>query len=308
VRQYHPQARRIHILHTLPDEIEPFKPNNGEDASRRAERKQAPQADLAISADLAVAVGPRLARQWGNYLVGVRSGVAVHRLNPGLPDVDAVSVPPAYWCLLMGRLEDAELKGVDLAAAALGIVNKDKRFRSAKEVNIVLRGAESGKTDAVREYVHKHAKAKIPCTIREYTHVEEQIRQDIARSSVVLMPSQMEGFGLVGLEALAMGVPILISQRSGLSELLDELIDANASLAFAKKYIVDVGGTKKQDAQAWSRAICSVLSDRDLAFQETLLLRKAILGADYWRRAVADLFWRPEDPSAGSWCAARRTS
>lgn len=290
VRQYHPEARRIHILHTLPDEIEPFKQKNGEDASRRAEKKQIPQADLAISADLAVAVGPRLARQWGTYLAGILGGKAVHRLVPGLPDVTPVNIPPAYWCLLMGRLEDAELKGVDLAAAAIGIVNKDSTYRGAKEVNLVLRGAEAGKTDAVRDYVHRHAKSKIPCMIREYTHLEEQIRQDIARSSIVLMPSQMEGFGLVGLESLAMGVPVLVSQRSGLGELLVELMDANPQLAFAKKYIINVGGTKKQDATAWAAAIRSVLSNREQAFKDTLLLRHEILAANYWQRAISDLF------------------
>lgn len=40
------------------------------------------------------------------------------------------------------------------------------------------------------------------------------------KASVLLMPSRTEGFGLVGLEAIALGCPVLISEKSGLAELL----------------------------------------------------------------------------------------
>jgi glycosyltransferase involved in cell wall biosynthesis len=303
VKNFHPNARRIHVLHTLPDEIEPFKDRMDEDPAQRAHRRQETETALSISADLAVAVGPRLHRQWSTYIGGAKSGVGVHRLTPGLPDLKpSGGMPQAYWCLLMGRLEDAVLKGVDMASAALGIINKDNHFRGSREVTLVLRGTETGKSKDVRAYVQKHAKAEIPCTIREYTHREDDIRQDIARSSLLLMPSQMEGFGLVGIEALALGIPILISQRSGLGELLLELIDADQSLEFARRYIVDVGDGADADSQRWADAIREVLTDRDRAFKETAILREAILKADYWQRAVTDLLGvlniEPRDPEA----------
>nr|WP_261361099.1 glycosyltransferase [Gemmata massiliana] len=200
----------------------------------------------------------------------------------------------------MGRLEDAELKGVNLACAALGRINKDGHFRGQREVTLVLRGAQTGTSKELREHVRKHAKSVIPCTIREYTHREEHVREDIARSSVVLMPSQMEGFGLVGIEALAMGVPILVSQRSGLGELLLELVDADPALRFARRFVVDVGEGEKKDAERWAQAIREILTDREQAFRETAALREAIVKADYWRRAVEDLFGvlkiPPRDP------------
>ena len=291
VKQFYKDAKRIHVLHTHPDEIEPFKERDGEDPAQRAHRKQEIEKALAISAHLAVAVGPRLHRQWSTYIGGAQSGAGVHRLTPGLSDLNIVgSIPQVYWCLMMGRLEDAELKGVDLAAAALGQINKDQHFRGQREVTLILRGAETGTSRKLRIYVHKNAGSGIPCTVREYTHREEQVREDIARSSVVLIPSQMEGFGLVGVEALAMGVPILISQRSGLGELLMELIDADPTLDFGRRFIVDVGDGIEKDAKRWAEAIRGVLIDRERAFKETAILREAILKADYWRRAVVDLF------------------
>ena len=39
-------------------------------------------------------------------------------------------------------------------------------------------------------------------------------------STCVLMPSRSEGFGLVGLEAIAFGVPVLVSAESGLGRVL----------------------------------------------------------------------------------------
>ena len=301
VRHIHPEARRIHFLHTLPDEIEPFKDRKGEDPSQRAQRKQDTETELSITASLAVAVGPRLHRHWNTHIGGVRRGAKVHRLTPGLSDLELVDpIPQANYCLLMGRLEDAELKGVNLTAAAFGLINKDKYFRGQREITLVLRGAGPGTSNDLRAHVNACAQSNILCTIREYTHREHQIREDIARSSIVLMPSQAEGFGLVGIEALAMGVPILISHRSGLGELLMELIDADSQLEFARKYIVDVGDGIDKDAERWAEAIRDTLKNRERAYQETAILREVILKADYWHRAVAELFGALETPASGS--------
>jgi glycogen(starch) synthase len=52
----------------------------------------------------------------------------------------------------------------------------------------------------------------------------EQLKYYFEQAMLMLMPSQSEPFGLVGLEAIACNVPLLISKNSGLSEILsDEL-------------------------------------------------------------------------------------
>ena len=100
----------------------------------------------------------------------------------------------------------------------MGVIAKDVRFRRAKEPTLVVRGAKPRTSEELHKLLTGHAKTGILLRIKEYTHDTGRVREDIARASVVLMPSRVEGFGLVGLEALAMGVPVLISKRSGLGE------------------------------------------------------------------------------------------
>jgi len=79
----------------------------------------------------------------------------------------------------------------------------------------------------------------------------------------VLMPSRTEGFGLVGLEAILAGTPVLVSEQSGLGELLREVLTREA----AARHIVRVTGDVKVDAEAWSRAAEGILLDREAAFR-----------------------------------------
>ena len=55
-------------------------------------------------------------------------------------------------------------------------------------------------------------------------HLASVARSHAAWSSLVLMPSRVEGFGLAGLEAITSGTPVRISGASGLGMLLEELL------------------------------------------------------------------------------------
>ena len=288
---YYKAARRIHFLHTLPEELEWYKEREDADAAERAQRKQQVEAELALSGTLTVAVGPRLTRHWSNHMSGLRGGVQIHRLNPGLPAAEPVPGPPAgIECLVLGRIEDMRIKGADIAAAAMGAIARDGRFRGAKEPTLVVRAAKARTSEELHRVLTGHAKTGILLRIKEFTHDAERVREDIARASVVLMPSRVEGFGLVGLEALAMGVPVLVSNRSGLGELLLERIDADSSLGFAAEYVVDVQDHLDTDAEHWAAAIRAVLQDRQTAFRQTAMLREALQRSEYWHRAISELF------------------
>lgn len=50
----------------------------------------------------------------------------------------------------------------------------------------------------------------------------ERFRNELQRSHLVVVPSRYESFSLTGLEALACGVPLIITRESGLSEYLND--------------------------------------------------------------------------------------
>ena len=65
----------------------------------------------------------------------------VHRLDPGFHAVPRPSDPPAeIHCLLLGRAEDATLKGLDIAARALGSVARRKKLPTRPR--LIVRGSD----------------------------------------------------------------------------------------------------------------------------------------------------------------------
>lgn len=86
-QRHWPQARRVLFIHTAPTEIEWWKERSATgDIARRAEQRQETQLELAEGAALAVAVGPRLHREFATALAGKSSPLPCHALLPGLPD------------------------------------------------------------------------------------------------------------------------------------------------------------------------------------------------------------------------------
>lgn len=99
------------------------------------------------------------------------------------------------------------------------------------------------------------------------------------------MPSKAEGFGLVGLEAIAAGTPLLISHRSGLAELL---VEHN----LGGKCVVNTTGVTTEDAPVWQKAIDLVLMDRVAAFSRAATLRRQLVPLCSWDDAVKRLVER----------------
>ncbi|MBA3548505.1 MAG: glycosyltransferase [Nannocystis sp.] len=110
------------------------------------------------------------------------------------------------------------------------------------------------------------------------------MQRDILASSLVLMPSRSEGFGLVGLEAIAAGTPVLVSDQSGLGDLLRERLGRLAEPA-----IVATHSKLNKAALEWERAIESVLLDRHAAFTRAAALRQALAIELTWPEAIRRL-------------------
>jgi D-inositol-3-phosphate glycosyltransferase len=75
----------------------------------------------------------------------------------------------------------------------------------------------------------------------------------------MIMPSRHEGFGLAAYEAIAAGVPVLVSQDSGLARLLMEKVP-NGEQAIPRE-ILPVRGDSTANAEIWGQALYETLSD-----------------------------------------------
>ncbi|BCJ06382.1 hypothetical protein PRtIB026_A38480 [Pseudomonas sp. RtIB026] len=276
---FFPAARRVHFIHTAPGDIEWYKAQqDGVSASARAEQKERLQIEMARTAQLVVAVGPLLTEEINMSLYPYDDAPPVHQMIPGMINnlPTKAGHPPQPRCLVLGRTEDAELKGLDIAARALALV-KDPPM-------LIVRGAGEGQGDALCDRLKDWAvRSDLRVRTREYTATIGRLTEDLRQASLLLMPSRSEGFGLVGLEAIAAGIPVLVSKRSGLARVLLERLPND----LANLCVVEVLDQPDQDAQAWRESINNVMCHRASAFVRAREIAELLAQELTWGKSVA---------------------
>jgi glycosyltransferase involved in cell wall biosynthesis len=121
------------------------------------------------------------------------------------------------------------------------------------------------------------------------------IEQDIMGASCVIMPSQTEAFGLVALEAIAAGTPVIVSSASGLGRLLLTLNQEHpGTIALDNDVVLDIDENPTVSAKQWVGPIRDRLSDRTAAFAKADALRKDLTCRVNWHAAVSLLIARVE--------------
>jgi glycosyltransferase involved in cell wall biosynthesis/tetratricopeptide (TPR) repeat protein len=281
---FFPEAKRLHFVHMAPGEIEWFK--DKDDAAIQAEAREKIELDLSKTAHLVVAVGPRLEREHGTILAGLAAAPPLHGFIPGFTvPGQKREKPPGIQCLVLGRAEDLPLKGLDIAACAMAEVAKQADKLESKPV-LVVRGAPPGTGTELQKQLQGIAQnSTLDIRVKEYTADVEAIEQDLRRASLVLMPSRSEGFGLVALEALECGTPILASEQSGFAEYVQAKLPKKHEHS---PYVVPVTQDLEKDAVAWAREIMRVLQNRPAAFEQAYQLASR-LGEWTWQTAVNEL-------------------
>ncbi|MBK3578280.1 glycosyltransferase family 4 protein, partial [Streptomyces sp. MBT65] len=261
VEDHFPSVPLLQLVHVAPDELEPWRPGREDDAGLRADTRTGLELDLARGATWAAAVGPRLHQRLLRDLSVFPGSAEPLRLDPGFDRVGGTARRPTpgspLQVLLMGRMEAWQIKGVDLGARALAHALR-LRGDAEPEVELLVRGASPAGCDALREAVVGWAdNPALHVTVRPFSAESERLDQDLERATLALMPSRAEGFGLVGLEAVVAGTPVLISGRSGLGVLLKEILPP----AEAARAVVPVTLHDADDVMRWGHQIAAVLRD-----------------------------------------------
>ncbi|MFE0729818.1 glycosyltransferase family 4 protein [Streptomyces antibioticus] len=282
-----PGAHRIHCVHMDPNETEWNKLGQRDDAGTRADERSRIELALASDAALAVPVGPRLDAWLRRDLHGPDGTPPLVRLDPGFDGGAPVSrrVPDGReQIMLMGRVNDTRTKGVDLAARAVGhALGLNRPFA---EWDLLVRGAAAGTCEDLHARLLRWIGHRaVNVTVRPYTADRDAIRRDLLRTSLLLMPGRVEGYGLVGQEGIMAGVPVLISDRSGLGAVLREVLPAE----LAHRVVVPVDRDDKVDVPVWGHRIAAVLLDREAAFATAAAVRDIMASERTWAGATRRL-------------------
>lgn len=278
IQAHVPESLRVQVVHVVPRDIEVLKENRLDQATERAHQRALIERDLARTADMVVGIGPRIHRSIVSEIQA--RDPQVLRLDPGITDLSVASVPLGQCSVLVaGRAEDYRLKGLDVAACAMGLVARH-RADELPFLELAVLGAPQGEGDELRARLKRDAGTdRLSIQVIRYEIDEVEIDHRFRQSSLILMPSRGEGFGLVAQEALMRGIPCLVTENSGFGELLREVAPEKW-----RQFVLPVAEDGEQDARAWSAAVERILKDRHEAFEEARALRGMLLKRNSWAR------------------------
>lgn len=282
-------AARLHIVHVAPDELEWWRPRRLDDPGSRAQDRAAVDLALGRDATRVFAVGPRLHQRLERDLHVFPQAARPLRIDPGFDAAAAARRGPApggpLQVLMLGRTEDAEIKGVDLAAKILARA-LELRAADEPEVELLVRGAAPGQCGALHGRLRAWAAhPALHVSVRPFTTDADCLQQDLDRAHLVLMPSRAEGFGLAGAEAVAKGVPTLVSGRSGLGMLLREVLPP----ADAARIVVPMTLNEDEDIARWGAHAAALLRDAQGAFATARSVRMKLARQRTWSMAAEQL-------------------
>ncbi|CAH1252527.1 Hypp938 [Branchiostoma lanceolatum] len=269
--QRFPHAKLVQVTHVIPEDVARFK---SEDKELSIEEEKASILEDLLHADVIVSVGPRLHDYYTNE---TRRAEDHYEFLPEPSDIFKNTKvkyveTETKGVLSVGRVKGVErLKGYDLSAKAMGKVIKRRPNTKWRARGIKHEDFSESKA-IIQANISKFEFA--PFTPLKYS-TQEDLSRDMQQAHVVLMPSRAEPFGLVGLEAIAAGVPVLVSDKSGLAWFLGKDSDLD-------RPIVKIEEDDDKAAETLAERIVEILENGRKEFDAAKKLKKNLLDSEYW--------------------------
>jgi glycosyltransferase involved in cell wall biosynthesis len=263
-------------------------------SSVSAREKSKIQRKIFDKAQLRLAIGPMLRDELDDWYGKDSCGMLI----PGLQEIEPIHSPSKWTAILFGRLnpETNRLKQTKLGIAALARCERDARTDAglAKKLKdgtrIKMYGVDPGSEGELRLFVEQEAGSVLEIQTLPFSEDRVELFDQLRRSSVALMPSWHEGFGLVGWEAIAAGVPVILGKDSGLFRFLSEFFPGVGTGCVVT---LDVRGSQREpyfqpeDLVILVDALKEMAADEDVARRRALNLRK-LLGEFTPKRCAED--------------------
>ncbi|XP_068687962.1 uncharacterized protein [Montipora foliosa] len=279
------RCKWVQVVHTAPEYLGMFK--GYANAISKAEEKHEAEIRLCELADQVVAVGPKLADVIQRNLR--QKNKSVFELTPSIFSEfstvkQAAEEGAEFHILVFGRGDSAdfELKGYDIAAKAISELNEDS-------YRLIFVGATHGKEEEVAVKLCQHGIAQKQLTVRSFKESREDLVRLFCEVDLCIMPSRIDGFGLVALEALSAGLPVLVSGNSGLGDALQNVPGGPSRVV------------NSEDPAEWAKAIKSVRKmRRDVRLKDTKNLCIQYAEEYSWEKQCGELLKMMFDSAFGT--------
>jgi glycosyltransferase involved in cell wall biosynthesis len=298
----YPDAKCIHMVHLLPMAFYTLT-----DGAKYGRNRLAADIYMARHSDLVSGVGPALAAE-ALASSSMAGRASIHELRPSLtmaqqPPLPARDAPERV--VLFGRLDDP-LKGAEEAARMVG----DRRSRG-HDTRLVMLGADPWSLQHGMLQRNLAALVGDPDALEVLprTSNPEELQAIIRSASVVVMPSRVESFGLVAMEAIQQGVPVMMPSSSGAGQFLAGLSDYREAAERFNLVEQPLGAPPTVDT--WTDRLDVVLGDLPAAWDNARQLQERLASFTPERSAEhlvdAARNARPDPPLQGPPSRARVT-
>ncbi|XP_078617297.1 D-inositol 3-phosphate glycosyltransferase-like, partial [Branchiostoma floridae x Branchiostoma japonicum] len=283
--QRYTQADLMTFNHVLPEDTEYYK---GGRKAMKAWEKEKDMLDKCDNAKAAFSVGKRIYAHFDTMYKGEKKPKNHYIFLPKPSEIflDATVRPGGEQkvVLCIGRVRKVEkLKGHDLVAQSMRDVVK-----VIKNVRLRVRGISEDDWETSLKILEDNLNSPdLNPTLLPYG-TQEDIRDDMMTAHLVLMPSRSEPFGLVGLEAIAAGIPVLISDKTGLAGMILDLIEQGKLSAEHRNIIVETSVNDSylaEDVKRWADRIVDILNHSDSEFAKAARLKRELVESRYWEES-----------------------
>jgi hypothetical protein len=222
-----------------------YKGNSG----KVVEEKMLKQKQILSDADIRFSVGPKL-KETVSRLTHKHPVV----LNPGCfkSNVSPSELNTGFFAMASGRLEtsDDNIKRISIVMDAYSKISKEIYV----DKMLTIFGIEKSQVENISS---NNVNSVLNIKALEFSSDKEHIFQTLAKQTMFIMPSLHEGFGLTGLEAISMEVPLILTSNSGLYSMLLEhdLLDY--------VYVINMTGDDIQDSTEIYNAMKYVFLNAD---------------------------------------------
>ncbi|KAI8489448.1 hypothetical protein Bbelb_328910 [Branchiostoma belcheri] len=296
----YPQADLMMFTHVIREDTEYYK---GGRKAMKAGKKEKDMLDNVDNAKAAFSVGKRIHEHFSTKYKGDKKPQSHHIFLPKPSEMFlATTVRPGGGqkvVLSIGRVRNVEkLKGHDLAGQSMRDVVK-----IIKNVRLRVRGiSEDDWENSLKILEDALNSPDLNPTLLPYG-TQKDVRDDMMTAHLVLMPSRSEPFGLVGLEAIAAGIPVLISDKSGLADMILDLIKEGKLSPEHSNVIVETSVNDRDragDAKRWADRIVDILKNSDSEFEKAARFKRELVESRYWEESHRTLLQACGIPAAAA--------
>ncbi|XP_019626607.1 PREDICTED: uncharacterized protein LOC109471708 [Branchiostoma belcheri] len=282
---YKDKADLIMFTHVIREDTEYYK--GGENAMK-AREKENDMLDKVDNAKAAFSVGKRIFDHFSTKYKGDKKPDHHHIFLPKPSELFlAKDVKPGGGqkvVLSIGRVRKVEkLKGHDLVGESMREV-----IKTIKNARWCVRGISKDDFETSKKILEDAMNSlKLNPTLLPYG-TQEEIRDDMMKAHLVLMPSRSEPFGLVGLEAIAAGIPVLISDQTGLADMITDLIQKGKLHPDRKQVIVETSVNDRDranDVKRWADRIVHILNYSKYEFEKAARFKQELVASRYWEES-----------------------